>query len=103
MTIAPPATDDIVVADPTTGALASSVRRATEDEVREAVARARAAARAWARTAPAERGALLHRAAEHVRAHAQELADLNTRETGKGPRRRDRRGGGGHRDPRAVR
>ncbi len=85
MTIAPPATDDIVVADPTTGALASSVRRATEDEVREAVARARAAAPAWARTAPAERGALLHRAAEHVRAHAQELADLNTRETGKVP------------------
>lgn len=85
MTIAPPATDDIVVADPTTGALASSVRRATEDEVREAVARARAAAPTWAHTAPAERGALLHRAAEHVRAHAQELADLNTRETGKVP------------------
>ncbi|WP_416394128.1 MULTISPECIES: aldehyde dehydrogenase family protein [unclassified Curtobacterium] len=85
MTIAPPATDDIVVADPTTGALASSVRRATEDEVREAVARARAAAPAWARTAPAGRGALLHRAAEHVRAHAQELAELNTRETGKVP------------------
>ncbi|MDP4333695.1 aldehyde dehydrogenase family protein, partial [Curtobacterium sp. A7_M15] len=44
-----------------------------------------AAAPAWARTAPAERGALLHAAAEHVRAHAQELADLNTRETGKVP------------------
>jgi len=85
MTIAPPATEDLVVTDPVDGSTASRVRRATEADVRDAVARARAAAPAWARTAPAERGALLHAAAQHVREHAQELADLNTRETGKVP------------------
>lgn len=74
-----------MVTDPVNGSIASTVRRSTEDDVRNAVARARAAAGAWARTAPAERGALLHAAAEHLRAHAQELADLNTRETGKVP------------------
>ena len=76
---------DLVVTNPVDGSIASTVRRSTEEDVRNAVARARAAAPAWARTAPAERGALLHAAAEHVRAHAQELADLNTRETGKVP------------------
>ena len=75
----------LVVTNPVDGSVASTVRRATEEDVRNAVARARAAAPAWARTAPAERGALLHAAAEHVRAHAQELADLNTSETGKVP------------------
>lgn len=85
MTIAPPTSDDLVVTDPVDGSVASVLRRATESDVRDAVARARAAAPAWARTAPADRGALLHAAAEHVRAHAQELADLNTRETGKVP------------------
>ncbi len=71
--------------DPVDGTVASTVPRASEPDVRDAVARARAAAGPWARTAPAERGALLRAAAEHVRAHAQELADLNTRETGKVP------------------
>lgn len=88
MTIAPAAADattDLVVTDPVDGTVASTVPRASEPEVRDAVARARAAAGPWARTAPAERGALLRAAAEHVRAHAQELADLNTRETGKVP------------------
>ncbi|WP_065963653.1 aldehyde dehydrogenase family protein [Curtobacterium sp. UCD-KPL2560] len=90
MTLAAPSTtatdaDAIVVTDPVTGAVASTTARTAPTEVRTAVARARAAFPAWARTAPAERGALLHAAAEHLRAHAQELADLNTRETGKVP------------------
>ncbi|UFU15663.1 aldehyde dehydrogenase family protein [Curtobacterium sp. C1] len=75
----------IVVTDPVSGSVASTTRRSTPDEVRDAVARARAAAPGWARTAPAERGAALHRAAAVLREHAQELADLNTRETGKVP------------------
>jgi succinate-semialdehyde dehydrogenase/glutarate-semialdehyde dehydrogenase len=41
------------------------------------------AATDWARTAPAERGALLHRAAAAVEAAADELAELTTREMGK--------------------
>ncbi|MGN6409023.1 MAG: aldehyde dehydrogenase family protein [Curtobacterium sp.] len=77
--------DALVVTNPVDGTVASTVARATREEVRSAVARARAAAPTWARTAPAERGTLLHAAAQRVRAHAQELADLNTRETGKVP------------------
>ncbi len=75
----------LTVTNPVDGSVASTVARSTEDDVRNAVARARAAAPAWARTAPAERGALLHAAAQRLREHAQELADLNTRETGKVP------------------
>ncbi|MBT2501133.1 aldehyde dehydrogenase [Curtobacterium sp. ISL-83] len=86
MTLAPPpVADDLVVTDPVHGTVASTVRRSSEDEVRDAVARARTAAPAWARTAPAERGARLRAAAEHLRGHVDELAALNTRETGKVP------------------
>nr|WP_236553601.1 aldehyde dehydrogenase family protein [Rathayibacter sp. VKM Ac-2803] len=49
----------------------------------EAVARARAALPAWAATAPAERGSLLRAAAHRVAAREEELAALNTDETGK--------------------
>jgi len=90
MTLASPSptatdADHLVVTDPVDGSIATTTPRSTTDDVRDAVARARAAAPAWARTAPAERGALLHAAAAHLREHAQELADLNTRETGKVP------------------
>ncbi|MDP4333948.1 aldehyde dehydrogenase family protein, partial [Curtobacterium sp. A7_M15] len=51
--------DARVVTNPVDGTVASTVARSTREEVRTAVARARAAAPAWARTAPAERGALL--------------------------------------------
>ncbi|MFJ4296950.1 aldehyde dehydrogenase family protein [Curtobacterium sp. NPDC089689] len=76
---------DLVVVDPVDGSVASTTPRATAADVRDAVARARAAAPAWRRTAPAERGALLRAAAEHLRGYADELAALNTRETGKVP------------------
>ncbi len=90
MTLASPSptatdADHLVVTDPVDGSIATTTPRSTPEDVENAVARARAAAPAWARTAPAERGALLHAAAAHLRAHAQELADLNTRETGKVP------------------
>jgi acyl-CoA reductase-like NAD-dependent aldehyde dehydrogenase len=49
----------------------------------DAVKRAREAADGWARTAPAERAAALGKAAAAVRAAADELAELNERETGK--------------------
>lgn len=77
--------DTITVIDPVTGAVASETRRSTADEVRDAVARARAAATGWARTAPGERGAILRAAAERLRDHADDLAAMNTRETGKVP------------------
>jgi acyl-CoA reductase-like NAD-dependent aldehyde dehydrogenase len=77
--------DTITVLDPVTGDVASETRRSSAAEVSAAVARARSAATGWARTAPGQRGALLRAAAEHLREHADELAALNTRETGKVP------------------
>ncbi|MCJ1685029.1 aldehyde dehydrogenase family protein [Rathayibacter sp. VKM Ac-2928] len=62
---------------------AAGTTGATADLAADAVSRARAAFRAWAATAPAERGALLRAAALRVAAREQELADLNTEETGK--------------------
>jgi acyl-CoA reductase-like NAD-dependent aldehyde dehydrogenase len=82
---APTATDEVVVLDPVTGDVASTTTVAGPDAVHDAVARARAAFPGWSRTAPAERGSALRAAAEHLRAHADELAELNTRETGKVP------------------
>ncbi|KQS07920.1 succinate-semialdehyde dehydrogenase [Curtobacterium sp. Leaf183] len=82
---APTTTTEIVVLDPVTGSVASTTALATPEQVRDAVSRARAAFDTWSRTAPADRGALLRTAAEHLRAHADELAELNTRETGKVP------------------
>ncbi|MEN0102649.1 MAG: aldehyde dehydrogenase family protein [Curtobacterium sp.] len=82
---APTTTDRIVVLDPVTGSVASAVPVATAEVVRDAVERARMAFPGWAMTAPADRGALLRTAAEHLREHAAELAELNTRETGKVP------------------
>ena len=82
---APTTTTEIVVMDPVTGSVASTTSVATPEQVRDAVARAREAFGTWSTTAPADRGALLRTAAEHLRAHADELAELNTRETGKVP------------------
>ena len=82
---APTTTTEIVVLDPVTGSVASTTAVATPEQVRDAVSRARAAFDTWSTTAPADRGALLRTAAEHLRAHADELAELNTRETGKVP------------------
>jgi acyl-CoA reductase-like NAD-dependent aldehyde dehydrogenase len=54
--------------------------------VDQAVAAARAAFPAWRDTSPRERGRMLRQVAERIRAHLDELADLETREVGK-PRR----------------
>jgi acyl-CoA reductase-like NAD-dependent aldehyde dehydrogenase len=77
-----PATE-LTVLDPRDGSLVGTVPAATEEEVRAAVAAARAAARDWAWTAPEERGKALRAAADRLAEHAQELAELNARETGK--------------------
>lgn len=74
---------DITVYDPRDGTLVGSVPSADELQIADAVDRARAAAPAWAATAPAERGAALHRMADALERHIDELAELNTRETGK--------------------
>jgi succinate-semialdehyde dehydrogenase/glutarate-semialdehyde dehydrogenase len=74
---------ELTVLDPRTGEPASTVPIASDERCAEAVRTARAAARDWARTPAAERGAALHAAAAAVRGAADELAELNERETGK--------------------
>lgn len=56
---------------------------ATADEVAKAVEAARGAAAEWAATAPADRAAALHRAADALAAAADELAEATTAEMGK--------------------
>jgi len=73
----------VEVHDPETGELVGSVVVATEDGVARAVAAARAASGAWARADVGERAAALKAAAAELRERADELAAMNTRETGK--------------------
>ncbi|MEK6438142.1 aldehyde dehydrogenase family protein [Pseudonocardia sp. T1-2H] len=81
----------LTVLDPRTGEVATELPVADEPAVADALTSARAAQAGWARTPAAERGAALRAAAAAVRAAADELAELNTRETGKTPD--DARGG----------
>ncbi len=73
----------IEVRDPATDELLGVVPAGSEADADAAVAAARAAAPGWARTAPAERAAVLKAAARRLRHHADELALLQTREGGK--------------------
>ncbi|MEU4715357.1 aldehyde dehydrogenase family protein [Micromonospora purpureochromogenes] len=74
---------ELVVHDPADGTPVSTVPVATADEVAKAVEAARGAAAEWAATAPAERAAALHRAADALAAAADELAEATTAEMGK--------------------
>jgi succinate-semialdehyde dehydrogenase / glutarate-semialdehyde dehydrogenase len=78
-----PTTAELTINDPRTGDPVTRVPIADAAACAAAVARARAAAPGWARTAPAERAAALAAAARSVRDATAELADLNERETGK--------------------
>jgi acyl-CoA reductase-like NAD-dependent aldehyde dehydrogenase len=89
--LADPSDRVLTVLDPSTGEVATELPVADEPAVADALASARAAQPGWARTPAAERGAALRAAAAAVRAAADELAELNTRETGK--TRDDARGG----------
>jgi succinate-semialdehyde dehydrogenase/glutarate-semialdehyde dehydrogenase len=74
---------DITVVDPRTGEPVARVPIADAAACDAAITRASAASAPWARTPPAERAAAVAAAAADVRAAAEELADLNERETGK--------------------
>jgi betaine-aldehyde dehydrogenase len=73
----------ITITDPRDGTVVGTVTAATETEVSAALVAAQGCARDWAAVAPADRGAALHRMADALEAAAAELAELNTRETGK--------------------
>ena len=68
---------------PATGEVIARVHSATPEIVDRAVASAKAAQKAWARTAPVERGRVLRRAADLLRARNRELSTLETLDTGK--------------------
>lgn len=73
----------IDIVDPHTGDPVGSLACADEHDVAEACRRSEAASPGWARTAPDARGAALHAAANALEECADELTELNTRETGK--------------------
>jgi betaine-aldehyde dehydrogenase len=73
----------ITIQDPRDGSDVGTLPCANREQVMLAVSLARTVQPEWAATSPADRGAALRRAAGALRAGAQELAELNTRETGK--------------------
>jgi acyl-CoA reductase-like NAD-dependent aldehyde dehydrogenase len=75
--------ETLEIHDPRDGSLVGTVACSPANEVGAAVARARKAAATWARTSPAERGEALAAAARRVRAEADRLAELTSREMGK--------------------
>jgi betaine-aldehyde dehydrogenase len=68
---------------PATGEIIAKLHAATPAIVEQAVEAARAAQPAWARLKPVERGRILRRAADILRARNDELARLETLDTGK--------------------
>ncbi|MBG6223517.1 acyl-CoA reductase-like NAD-dependent aldehyde dehydrogenase [Arthrobacter sp. CAN_A2] len=75
----------ITIVDPGDGSDVGTLPCAAREQVSLAVSLSRSVQPEWAATSPAERGAALRRAATALRDGARELADLNTRETGKPP------------------
>lgn len=73
----------ITVVDPRDGSLVGRLAPASREDVANAVRAARAAQPGWEGVAPEQRGRMLSAAADAVRAHLEELAELNCRETGK--------------------
>ncbi|WAP52024.1 aldehyde dehydrogenase family protein [Arthrobacter sp. ATA002] len=73
----------LAVHNPADGTLVGELDAAGRDQVETAVRAARAARLGWAATDPSARGRAVRAAAAAVAEHARELADLNTRETGK--------------------
>ena len=71
------------VLDPATGEVVGRIPAGSPESVDAAVRAARAAQPGWARTEPGDRAAVLKAAARRLRARAEELAELATREGGK--------------------
>lgn len=69
--------------DPSTGRSLGGIARGGADEVDRAVASARGAAASWSRTAPERRADLLEGLAALIEGHREELALMETEDTGK--------------------
>lgn len=68
---------------PATGEVIARLTAASKTLVDRAVSTAAAAQTVWAATPPTERGRILRRAADLIRARNQELSELETLDTGK--------------------
>ena len=79
----PRAPRELTVRNPATGELLAELPIAGAPEVEAAVARAREAQPHWAALTGTERGRILRRVADLLRARNAELAELETRQTGK--------------------
>ena len=75
--------ESITISDPRDGSVVGTLPCTAREQVSLAISLARTVQPEWAATSPAERGAALRRAASALRLGARELAELNTRETGK--------------------
>src|SRR6266403_1955599 len=75
--------DSFTTLNPATGEVLATIKVSGGAEIDAAVGAAREAQRAWAARTGAERGRILRRAAEILRARNAELAQLETRDTGK--------------------
>lgn len=73
----------LTIRDPRDGSVVGSLATAADADVAAAVAAGRDALVGWSATPPAERGARLHALADALAARADEVAAMNTRETGK--------------------
>src|SRR3712207_2041569 len=73
----------LTIVNPLDGSPVGSIAIATDQDIAAALTAARKAAPAWAAVDPAQRGTALSQMAEALELHAAELAELNTRETGK--------------------
>ncbi len=74
---------EIVCIYPATGETVAKLHAATPAVIERALASAERAQREWAKLAPVERGRVLRRAADIVRARNQALSELETLDTGK--------------------
>jgi acyl-CoA reductase-like NAD-dependent aldehyde dehydrogenase len=79
----PAAPDVIECINPATGAPLGAVPAAGAADVEAAIARARVAVRAWARSSFRQRRAVLQRMLDHILAHADEIVDLVVQVSGK--------------------
>jgi betaine-aldehyde dehydrogenase len=75
--------DTAVLIDPATGSAASEITQSGVSDVDDAVAAARAAAPAWAAQTPGARARVLLKLADAIEEHGAELAEIETRESGK--------------------
>jgi betaine-aldehyde dehydrogenase len=71
------------VINPATGEPIAEAPLSSEEDVDRAVAAARRAFEGWSRTTPRDRAEALHRLADLVEEHAEELADLESADAGK--------------------